>query len=136
MTRLSSRRSSSRLSDRRRPIFLPFLAVGLAVYLNVVPARVTDGVAAIPSVDEVTAKAQSGATPFNAAPQTEVDSLVANRGSVGASDRSQLLSAGVAPDSVHGIDGKGRHYLIERSPKWPMIEFRMRLKQPETIVDR
>ena len=134
MTRLSSRRSSSRLSDRRRPIFLPFLAVGLAVYLNVVPARVTDGVAAIPSADEVTAKAQSGATPFNAAPQTEVDSRFPKRGSVDAGDRSQLLSVGAAP--VHGIDGNGRHYLIERSPEWPMTEFRMRLKQPNTIVDR
>src|SRR3990167_4497666 len=40
------------------------------------------------------------------------------------------------PNPVQGIDGKGRHYLIERSPEWPMIEFRMRLKQPNTIVDR
>ena len=85
-----------------RLIIPPLIVIPWAVYLNVIPARVADGVAAIPSVDEVTAKAQSGAT----------------------------------PDPVHGIDGKGRHYLIERSPKWPMIEFRMRLKQPNTIVDR
>ena len=85
-----------------RLTILPLIVLPWAVYLNVAPARVADGVAAIPSVDEVTAKAQSGAT----------------------------------PDPVHGIDGKGRHYLIERSPEWPMTEFRMRLKQPETIVDR
>ena len=46
------------------------------------------------------------------------------------------IPAVATPDPVHGIDGKGRHYLIERSPDWPMIEFRMRLKQPNTLVDR
>lgn len=35
----------------------------LAVEQNVAPARVADGVAAIPSADEVTAKEQSGAAP-------------------------------------------------------------------------
>ena len=117
-----------------RLTILPLIVIPWAVYLNVIPARVADGVAAIPSADEVTAKAQSGATPFNAAPQTEVDSRFPKRGSVDAGDRSQLLSVGAAP--VHGIDGNGRHYLIERSPEWPMTEFRMRLKQPNTIVDR
>ena len=65
-----------------RLTLLPLIVIPWAVYFNVIPARVTDGVAAIPSVDEVTAKAQSGAT----------------------------------PDPVHGIDGNGRHYLIERNP--------------------
>ena len=41
----------------------PIIVIPMMVYLNVVPARVADGVAAIPSAEEVTAKAQSGATP-------------------------------------------------------------------------
>ena len=107
----------------------PLIVIPWAVYLNVIPARVADGVAAIPSVDEVTVKAKSGATPINAAPgevtpaTTEVQS------------RMKVGEASVAAP-VQGIDGKGRHYLIERSPEWPMIEFRMRLSQPNTLVDR
>src|SRR3990167_1729802 len=123
----------------------PLIVIPWAVYLNVIPARVADGVAAIPSVDEVTAKAQSGATPINAAPQADTPSLVElvrSNGSQqvqatgkaisgGQQRAADSRSAGAAP--VHGIDGKGRHYLIERNPEWPMTEFRMRLKQPNTI---
>ena len=121
--------------ERTRWDWKPIVVIPMMVYLNV-GLQATGSSPGYVGLNNVNSPTLAVPAPINAAPQTEVDSLVANRGSVGASDRSQLLSAGVAPDSVHGIDGKGRHYLIERSPKWPMIEFRMRLKQPETIVDR
>ena len=68
---MTDRRSRPRWSQAERylppvrlslrvPVLIGLLAV---VVFNVVPARVADGVAAIPSVDEVTAKAQSGAAP-------------------------------------------------------------------------
>ena len=40
----------------------------------------------------------------------------------------------IAP--VQGVDAKGSAFVWERNPKWPMIEFRMRLKQPNTLIDR
>jgi len=51
----------------------PMVAASLAVIVfNAAPARVADGVAAIPSVDDATAKAQSGAAPSSAASPHEI----------------------------------------------------------------
>ena len=56
----------SRTEWNWRLIVLPLLIIPAMVWVNfVAPARVADGVAAIPSVDDVTAKAQSGATPLH-----------------------------------------------------------------------
>jgi len=47
----------------RRSPWLALVAAGMMLLTMLAPARVADGVAAIPSVDEVTDKAQSGAAP-------------------------------------------------------------------------
>ena len=50
------------LQKRGKPIVLPLLALLIALGGWFAPGRVADGVAAIPSADEVSANEQSGAT--------------------------------------------------------------------------
>jgi len=71
--------------------------------------------------------------PVNAAPID--DKPVADSGHAASQKSDVRLPAQSVAAPVHGIDGRGRHYLIERNPKWPMIEFRMRLKYPNTLTD-
>src|SRR3990167_6254052 len=100
-----------------RLTILPLIVIPWAVYLASPVVQ--------HSTDPHTASVVAGGAPINAAPRevTPATTEVQSRMKVG--------EASVAAP-VHGIDGKGRHYLIERSPKYPMIEFSMRLKQPET----
>ena len=126
MTMLTGRMRQRTHWDWRLKLY-PLIVIPAMVYLNVAPQeqQATDSPS---SRGEVPASA----TPINAAPR--VGDRPDNTPEAASPAGGRIQSSVAAP--VQGIDGKGRHYLIERSPKWPMIEFRMRLKQPNTIVDR
>ena len=70
---------------------------------------------------------------LNAAPQEPSRYYDMSAISEGGS-KNRAEPAVAAP--VQGVDSKGAAFIWERNPKYPVIEFRMSLKQPNTIVDR
>ena len=119
-----------------RLTILPLIVIPAMVYLNVAPQAGYEAAGGVnPPANGAPNQSKStqpvGATPINAAPP------VVEGQTTGFPDEPRNPELGLVVSApVHGIDGKGRHYLIERNPKWPMTEFTMRLKQPNTIVDR
>lgn len=122
----------------RLPLLVAALAVAVYVH-NFVAARVADGVAAIPSADEVTAKAQSAAPIMNSVAQR--DAGITNTASRQTKGRARLQSevVGSSPTAVHsnaesawGVTGDGRAFVQYRSDTGPIREHRMFLHPPDS----
>ena len=58
-------------------------------------------------------------------PSTATDNAGASQEALG--QREVAVSA--TPDLVWGVDGRGVAYTLETNPRWPMIWFRMELKE-------
>ena len=104
--------------DLRLKIY-PIIVIAAMVYLNVAPqAELTQRTA----IDGDAGKLSEpvGATPINAAPQPN-----GNLPQRVVSDSASAGSGSAVAAPVQGIDSKGSAYVLERNPKYPVIEFVM-----------
>ena len=105
--------------ERTRWDWKPLIVIPMMVYLNAVPSNEMGYSPRTPGVS-VMAPAGEGAAPINVGLQP----LTAITDDTAASSQEGVGQGEVAvPAPVHGIDGKGRAYVLERNPPYPLREF-------------